>query len=1087
MTDIRYRVGIDVGSFSIGMAAIAIDEQDNPSAVLSMVSLIHDSGLDPDQIKSAVTRLASSGIARCTRRLYRRKRHRLQKLDSFITSHGWALKDFEEYPDPYLPWQVRAELSTSKITDQGELGEKLSVALRHIARHRGWRNPYSKVNTLLTQVPHSSGFVAVQEEFSKLLGTSFPEDVTLSEMVVSVPTGSKALRGPKGLLSARLQQSDYANEILKIAQLQDLSEGLTKEIIRHVFAAESPKGSGEGLTGKDPLQPNEDRALKASDAFQKYRIAALIGNLRISDKSGQHRLSKEQVNVVFDHLCNLSFKEEPSWITIANLLNIDRGQLLGTAKITDDGERAGAKPPVHDTNRRIEGSKITPLVNWWKQANEEERAAMINAMSNGKVDDYDSATGAKVQAFFSDLPDEEHTKLDALYLPIGRAAYSEDTLQRLTAQMLDNALDLHEARKAEFNIENDWAPPAPAIGEPVGNPAVDRVLKGVARWLKAAESTWGAPVSINIEHVRAAFMSELKTRELDRDNKNRAERNEKLVAEMYTNLNIKGRPRAADIWRYQSIQRQNGQCAYCGVPIDFKNCEMDHIIPRAGQGSTNTRDNLVAVCKPCNSEKSNAPFAVWAAKTSREGVSVEQAVERTRHWIADPGLNKKQFDAFVKSICNRLTRKTIDEEIDSRSIESVAWMANELRSRIAQRYKTTGTKVRVYKGALTAEARAASGISGNLRFIDGVGKSRLDRRHHAVDAAVISFISDYVAETLAQRSNLKFSQELRRKAPQWKEYQGSNAAHRAEWNRWLQRMHHLSQLLSQALEQDRVVVMSNLRLRLGNGAAHEDTIGKLTSIKVGDVITTEEIDRASSEALWCALTRHPDFDQKTGLPANPERSIRIHGTHLAADDTITLFPVNAGCIALRGGYVELGSSFHHGRIYKVPQGKKFAFYMMRVYTIDLLPYRKEDLFSVTLKPQTMSVRQCHPKLRQALENNTAEYLGWLVTDDELLIDTTKFNTGQVAGAQQEFGQIKRWRLDGFVSDSKLRLRPLHMSKEGLKPDASSDSKKIIDNPGWRPAVNKLFTDGHVTVIRRDALGRPRLQSTAHLPITWQVK
>lgn len=135
----------------------------------------------------------------------------------------------------------------------------------------------------------------------------------------------------------------------------------------------------------------------------------------------------------------------------------------------------------------------------------------------------------------------------------------------------------------------------------------------------------------------------------------------------------------------------------------------------------------------------------------------------------------------------------------------------------------------------------------------------------------------------------------------------------------------------------------------------------------------------------------------------------------------------------------------------------------------------------------MSVRQCHPKLRQALENNTAEYLGWLVTDDELLIDTTKFNTGQVAGAQQEFGQIKRWRLDGFVSDSKLRLRPLHMSKEGLKPDASSDSKKIIDNPGWRPAVNKLFTDGHVTVIRRDALGRPRLQSTAHLPITWQVK
>ena len=56
---VPYRVGIDVGTFSLGCSAIEIDENDQPVRILSAVSLIHDSGLDPDQQKRAVTRLLS--------------------------------------------------------------------------------------------------------------------------------------------------------------------------------------------------------------------------------------------------------------------------------------------------------------------------------------------------------------------------------------------------------------------------------------------------------------------------------------------------------------------------------------------------------------------------------------------------------------------------------------------------------------------------------------------------------------------------------------------------------------------------------------------------------------------------------------------------------------------------------------------------------------------------------------------------------------------------------------------------------------------------------------------------------------------
>lgn len=1085
--NVNYRVGIDVGSYSLGMAAIAIDDDGKPTEILSAISLIHDSGVDPDSAKSAATRLATSGIARRTRRLYRRKRKRLAKLDKFISSQGWPLKEFEEYEDPFYPWRVRAELATTAITDQQELGEKLSIALRHIARHRGWRNPYSKVTALYTVTEPSDALVSIQEQCATELGRPIPPTTTVGQLVASMNLDKTRLRGEDSLLAARPRQSDNANEIHTIAKVQGLSNDLVKQIIDHVFAAESPKGSAAERVGKDPLQPTKKRALKASDAFQRYRIAALIGNLRIRGGKGNRRLTTEETRLVFDYLRSLPAKQEPTWQLVAEQLKIDRGNLVGTAIMTDDGERAGAKPPVHETNRLMESTKIKPLAAWWKSADADARAAMVKALSNAEVDDFDSQAGAQVQEFFFGISDKDHEELDGLHLPIGRAAYSEDTLVRLTKRMIGEGMDLYGARQAEFKIPNDWAPPAPEIGERVGNPAVDRVLKATARWLNAAERQWGTPKSVNIEHVRDAFMSESSAQKLNRDNQQRAKRNVKVVAEMQEKLGIEGRPSRADVWRFQSIQRQNGKCAYCGAQISFKNSEMDHIVPQAGEGSTNTRDNLVAVCHECNSSKSNIAFAVWAENTSRPGVSVQKAVERTRHWVTDSGLRKPEFDKFRKQVCDRLRRKATDEPIDARSLESVAWMANELRSRIAQKFKDGDTKVRVYKGALTAEARRASGISGKLEFVDGKGKSRLDRRHHAVDAAVVAFTSNYVAETLALRSNMKFDQELRRKAPQWREFTGSDHVHQVEWTKWKYCMQALAELLNNALVQDRIVVMHNLRLRLGNGAAHEDTIGKLTRIKVGDAISTTDIDRASSEALWCALTRDPDYDPKTGLPENPNRTIRIHGTHLAASDEITVFPVTAASIPIRDGFAKLGKNYHHVRLFRVPNGKKYKYCLMQVYTVDLLKFRKEDLFTVELKPQTISVRTCEAPLRKALANGTAEYLGWLVSDDELLIDTSSFDAPGIVKLREEYGPVNRWRLAGLNSVSRMKLRPLYLSKEGLKPDVDPEIKKIVDDRTWIIAVHKLFNTGHVKIIRRDALGRPRLHSAAHLPICWEVK
>lgn len=1084
----NYVMGIDVGSYSAGLAAIEVDENGMPVGYLSGISHIHDSGLDPDFMKSARTRMDVSGVARRTRRLFRRRKKRYAALDRFLVDQGWIVKDFEEFGDPYFPWKVRAELATAKITSSEELGIKLAAALRHIARHRGWKNPYQRISVLHSKTKPSDAFDAIRKEVEKATGRPVPEDFTVGQMISTLTFGQNKLRGEGGVLSARLQQSDHANEILVICEKQGIDLDIAKQIIDKVFAAESPKGANLSRVGSDPLQPSQPRALKATDAFQRYRLLALIGNLRIRDEQDKRALTLAEKVLVFDFLIHHKHTQEPNWLDICEILEIDRGRLLGTALMTDDGERAGNRPPVHDTNRSVLSSRIPSLVSWWKEATEASKAVMVKALSNAEMEDFDSPEGTNVQAFFASLSDEEQEKLDTLHLPIGRAAYSESTLVKLAEHMHTHGTDLYEARRAVFNVESNWVPPAPRIGEPVGNPAVDRVLKQVSRWIEACIDTYGLPKSVNIEHVREAFSSEAKTREIERGNQRRENRNLAILKEMYETLGIKGRVRRADLWQHQSVQRQNGQCAYCGETITFLNSEMDHIVPRAGEGSTNTRENLLAVCHRCNVSKSKMSFAAWAPRSSIEGVSFEAVKDRIRHWNADPGLSSKEFAKFKTNVLNRLSRTADDEPIDARSIESVAWMANELRSRISQRINQNPSQqiVHVYKGAITHEARHASGLERQIEYIGGRGKTRLDRRHHIVDASVIAFMTPYVAEVLAQRSSHRFDQELRKKNQTWKEFTGGDQAHRIEFAKWNKKMQQLSKVINAALHDDELVVTSNLRLRLGSGAVHEDTVRPLQKVQLGLEISAEQVNRAASEALWCALTRHPDYDKKKGLPASESREIQVNGKRYSADDWLDFFPVKAGSLAVRGGYVELGSTFHHARLYKWNSGKKTTFAILRVYRTDLARYRNTDLFEVKLLPQMMSVRAAPQKLRDAIENGTAEYLGWLVTNDELVIHDTSFGTAKMQEVQHDFGMVKRWRLDGFYDENRLRLRPLHISSEGLREPIKPAHKEIIDRKGWVIGVNSLFNSSKVEIIRRDALGRPRESSNAHLPTSWEV-
>jgi CRISPR-associated endonuclease Csn1 len=418
-----YRVGIDVGLNSVGLAAISVDEAGAPQRLLNMETIIHDGGIDPSANKTKGTRRAESGAARRMRRLYRQRRRRLANLDNVIERLGWPLIDLETQPDPWFPWRARAELLTAPVADQERLLQLMSVAVCHMARHRGWRNPYMSVASVLQVDQPSRFFVTMAEAVAPRLGLDAADIVPLApaELVslarsldidhqelqsINQRTGeitivdyfdvSRKVRGTErisphdnrrriGLFESKIHQSDNARELRRIWSVQGLGEPDFKTVANAVFQARSPKGSAKSRVGSDPFD-HLPRAEKASLAFQRYRIVTILANIRLA--STNDPLSVDQRRLLTDFLWDPRDAkgrriDDVSWADVAAQLGLERSQLRGMAKETDEGDRPSAHPPVNVTADRITGSGIKELVAKWRESGEPAREALIEAIGNG--------------------------------------------------------------------------------------------------------------------------------------------------------------------------------------------------------------------------------------------------------------------------------------------------------------------------------------------------------------------------------------------------------------------------------------------------------------------------------------------------------------------------------------------------------------------------------------------------------------------------------------------------------------------------------------------------------------------------------
>ena len=132
------------------------------------------------------------------------------------------------------------------------------------------------------------------------------------------------------------------------------------------------------------------------------------------------------------------------------------------------------------------------------------------------------------------------------------------------------------------------------------------------------------------------------------------------------------------------------------------------------------------------------------------------------------------------------------------------------------------------------------------------------------------------------------------------------------------------------------------------------------------------------------------------------------------------------------------------------------------------------------------MRDAGIKLRTAIQNGEAEYLGWVVVGDEFVVDPSLFSAGQISEFNKEFPGTTRWTLIGFADNSRIKLKPVLLASEGLPEDVSRNICEIISVNGWRASLSQLISAGGLIVVRRDSMGRVRYKSRANFPVTWTI-
>ena len=311
-----YRLGLDIGTTSVGAAILNIDHYGEPNRIIDMHVRTFEAAENPNDGSSLA---APRREARGARRRNRRHKHRLDRIKALIQSEGIYTK--EKLDSLYHAkgnilmdiYQIRYESLERKLNN-----EELTRLLIHFAQRRGFKSN-RKNEKKGSDEGKLLAATADNEKYLKEKGYR-----TVGEMLWKDERFAENKRNKGGDYSNTFLRSQLKEEIGIIFEKQKafgslyVTDAFSEKYLEILFSQrafeegpgeESPYAGNqiEKMVGKCTFEKEEKRASKATYTFELFNLWQKINSIGILQDGVKRRLTDDERNKLFA-LCHKTEK-----------------------------------------------------------------------------------------------------------------------------------------------------------------------------------------------------------------------------------------------------------------------------------------------------------------------------------------------------------------------------------------------------------------------------------------------------------------------------------------------------------------------------------------------------------------------------------------------------------------------------------------------------------------------------------------------------------------------------------------------------------------------------------------------------------
>lgn len=756
-----YRLGIDLGTNSLGWCLLKLDKEGRPSGIHRIGSRIFSDGREPQRGEPLARERRTVRGARRRRDRFLQRKNSLMNLLVTLGLMPKSIADRKKL-ETLDPYHLRSQ-AFERALNPHELGR----ALFHLNQRRGFlsnRKTASKDEAMVIGPKIEGLKKELAQSSCKTLGAFLHKRIQEGKIARSRPE--------EDLYPTRAM---YQDEFEKIKNEQSkhhpqVSQKDWDKLQRRIFDQRDLRPQEPG---RCQVYPEERRVPAALPSYQQFRIAQDITNLAyITAKGEKVFLDETQRKILWDLLqkqktikfSSIQTKLKLPENTQFNLESEKRKELKGnpTAIMLSGKDYFG--PAWFKLPDATRDSIVLDLMNIEKEegliqkARQEwgtdlETAQRLSALTpNDFVKGYGRFGSTALKGLLPLMRDKGLQYHEAMQ-SIG-AHHSDRRPTELLPRLEYYGKLLPEAVFIQGNPSADEKTPEKKYGR-IGNPTVHIGLNQTFKVVNEIINTFGPPAEIVVELARDLKSNNKQKQDIIKEQSNNQKNNIRIgeelekLGEQNNGLNrLKYK-----LWEELSKDLNDRRCPFSGEKITpvtlFKEgVEIEHILPLSQTLDDSQNNKTLSTRKANRLKRNRSPYDAFAGDDSLYDYA--DILERARHL---PG---RKFRRFLP--------EAMDVFRDENTF--LARQLNDTRylSKVAKQYLShicPDNKIWVIPGILTAMLRHKLGLNSICGEQDK--KDRNDHRHHAIDALVTGLTDRSLLKRVSDLSRaglLESSEEL---------------------------------------------------------------------------------------------------------------------------------------------------------------------------------------------------------------------------------------------------------------------------------------------------------------------------------------